>query len=155
MKLSALIEAVKPLSIQNTADPEITSVHYRAQDVRPGGLFVAITGHAADGHDFINAAIKKGATAVVSQRKSTTTRTAGGLDFPAKRGKRQGREVPQSLRVKPGAKHPVWKTQLSSWVSSIISTYGLPSLTLRASGGAPNSNCDGCSASSSISWFRF
>jgi ATP-dependent RNA helicase RhlB len=43
--------------------------------------------------------------------ESTTTRTAGGLDFTAKGGKRQGREVPQSLRVEPGAKHPVWKTQ--------------------------------------------
>jgi heavy metal translocating P-type ATPase len=42
---------------------------------------------------------------------STTTRTAGGLDFTAIGGKRQGREVPQSLRVEPGAKHPVWKTQ--------------------------------------------
>jgi ATP-dependent RNA helicase RhlB len=31
--------------------------------------------------------------------ESTTTRTAGGLDFPAKSGKRQGREVPHSLRV--------------------------------------------------------
>jgi hypothetical protein len=40
-----------------------------------------------------------------------TTRIAGGLDFTAIGGKRQGREVPQSLRVKPGAKHPVWKTQ--------------------------------------------
>jgi hypothetical protein len=43
--------------------------------------------------------------------ESTTTRTAGGLDFSAIGGKRQGREVPQSLRVKPGAKHPVWETQ--------------------------------------------
>ena len=43
--------------------------------------------------------------------ESTTTRTAGGLDFTAIGGKRQGREVPQSLRVEPGAKHPVWKTQ--------------------------------------------
>jgi hypothetical protein len=43
--------------------------------------------------------------------ESTTTRTAGGLDLTAIGGKRQGREVPQSLRVKPGAKHPVWKTQ--------------------------------------------
>ena len=43
--------------------------------------------------------------------ESTTTRKAGGLDFTAIGGKRQGREVPQSLRVKPGAKHPVWKTQ--------------------------------------------
>jgi hypothetical protein len=45
--------------------------------------------------------------------ESTTTRTAGGLDFTAKGGKRQGYEVPRSLRVKPGAKHPVWKTQLN------------------------------------------
>jgi len=43
--------------------------------------------------------------------ESTITRTAGGLDFTAIGGKRQGRKVPRSLRVKPGAKHPVWKTQ--------------------------------------------
>ena len=49
--------------------------------------------------------------ALDSNPESTTTRTAGGLDFTAIGGKRQGREVPQSLRVEPGAKHPVWKTQ--------------------------------------------
>jgi UDP-N-acetylmuramyl-tripeptide synthetase len=74
VKFSELIEAAKPLSIddgadKNGTDPEIKSVHYRAQDVRPGGLFVAIAGHAADGHDFIDTAIKKGAVAVVSQRE--------------------------------------------------------------------------------------
>jgi threonine/homoserine/homoserine lactone efflux protein len=48
--------------------------------------------------------------------ESTTIRAAGGLDFTAKGGKRQGREVPQSLRVKTvdsRAKQPVWKTQLN------------------------------------------
>jgi len=44
--------------------------------------------------------------------ESTTTRKVGGLDFTARGGKRQGHAVPQSLRVKPGAKHPVWKTQI-------------------------------------------
>ena len=44
-------------------------------------------------------------------RAPTNTRTAGGLDFTARGGKRQGREVPRSLRVKPGAKPPVWETQ--------------------------------------------
>jgi len=50
--------------------------------------------------------------------KLMTARTAGGSGLPASGGglpadggKRQGREVPQSLRVKPGAKQPVWKTQ--------------------------------------------
>ena len=47
----------------------------------------------------------------LAEPESTTTRTAGGLDFTATSGKRQGREVPQSLRVEPGASHPVWKTQ--------------------------------------------
>jgi molybdate transport system ATP-binding protein len=43
--------------------------------------------------------------------ESTTTRKAGGLDFTAIGGKRQGSKAPQSLRVEPGANHPVWKTQ--------------------------------------------
>ena len=43
--------------------------------------------------------------------ESTTTRKAGGLDFTATGGKRQGREAPQSLRVEAGASHPIWKTQ--------------------------------------------
>ena len=34
--------------------------------------------------------------------ESTTNRTAGGLDFTAIDGKRQGSEAPQSLRVEPG-----------------------------------------------------
>ena len=41
-----------------------------------------------------------------------TTRKAGGLDFTAIGVKRQRHGVPKSLRVEPGVKHPVWKTQL-------------------------------------------
>jgi len=51
-----------------------------------------------------------------SGAESTTTRKAGGLDFTAIDGKRQGREVPQSLKnnaADPGAEHPVWKAQSS------------------------------------------
>ena len=62
MKLSNLINA------DFSPDPDIGSVHYRAQDVRPGGLFVAIQGHAADGHDFVDEAISRCASAVVVQR---------------------------------------------------------------------------------------
>ena len=73
MKLSDLVKILEPLSVEHTGadqniDPRITSVHYRSQDVCPGGLFVAITGHSADGHDFIDDAVKKGALAVVTQK---------------------------------------------------------------------------------------
>ncbi len=53
-------------------DPEIRSLHYRAQDVKPGGLFVAIIGQKVDGHDYIDLAIEKGAIAVVVQKAVAT-----------------------------------------------------------------------------------
>ena len=35
-------------------DSDIGSIHYRAQEVQPGGIFVAIEGQTADGHDFMH-----------------------------------------------------------------------------------------------------
>jgi UDP-N-acetylmuramoyl-L-alanyl-D-glutamate--2,6-diaminopimelate ligase len=49
-------------------DPEIGSIHYRSQDVKPGGLFVAIPGKVVDGHDFIADALEKGAAAIIAQK---------------------------------------------------------------------------------------
>jgi len=83
VKLSRILNAVKINSIYRTGegatkkdsskhssndDPDISSVHYRAQDVKPGGLFVAIPGLLADGHDFIDQARMQGALAIVSQK---------------------------------------------------------------------------------------
>jgi len=70
MILSNLLEAVTPFKITglNGVPPEIGSIHYRAQDVEPGGLFVAIEGLKADGHDFIDEAMARGAAAIVVQK---------------------------------------------------------------------------------------
>jgi UDP-N-acetylmuramyl-tripeptide synthetase len=48
-------------------DPEILSICYRSQDITPGGLFVAIRGLTADGHDFAGDAVRRGAVAVVAE----------------------------------------------------------------------------------------
>lgn len=65
-------QIVFPDSVSGSAvsnpDPEIRSLHYRAQDVKPGGLFVAIIGQKFDGHDYIDLAVQKGAIAVVVQK---------------------------------------------------------------------------------------
>ncbi|MBW2492205.1 MAG: hypothetical protein JRE65_13770, partial [Deltaproteobacteria bacterium] len=50
-------------------DSDIGSIHYRAQEVQPGGMFVAIEGQTADGHDFMHQAFKRGAAAIVSQKE--------------------------------------------------------------------------------------
>jgi UDP-N-acetylmuramoyl-L-alanyl-D-glutamate--2,6-diaminopimelate ligase len=47
---------------------DIRGIHYRAQDIQPGDLFVALKGLAADGHDFIPQATARGAVAVVCER---------------------------------------------------------------------------------------
>lgn len=79
MKLSELVKTVRktqtagnPYPARDDSpfiyDSEIESVHYRAQDVRPSGLFVAISGLSADGHDFIDEATARGASAAVVQK---------------------------------------------------------------------------------------
>lgn len=76
MKLSQLLQALTADgsgmdsrgAASAGADPEITGLYYRAQEVTPGGLFVAVKGYSADGHDFIDQAVARGAVAVVCQR---------------------------------------------------------------------------------------
>lgn len=82
MKLSLLLKALTPGEIVRPAavdksqrgpvysndDPEIHSLHYRDHDVGPAGLFVAIPGLKADGHDYINSALDRGAAAVLVQK---------------------------------------------------------------------------------------
>jgi len=70
VRLSELIGSipVKQITGASGKDPVIGSIHYRCQAVTPGGLFVAIPGHAADGHDFIDTAFSHGAAAVIAQR---------------------------------------------------------------------------------------
>lgn len=79
MKLSGLltdafaltgVRPCGPVPAPGSHDPDIASVHYRAQEVEPGGLFVAVPGFTADGHDFIDQAVNRGAAAVVVQKKT-------------------------------------------------------------------------------------
>ncbi len=75
MRLFHLINAMGPVQMpgippENGAqnfDPDIESIHYRSDEVKPGGMFFAIKGQHTDGHQFISDAISRGAVAVVVQ----------------------------------------------------------------------------------------
>ncbi len=54
--------------VTGAQDPDIGSIHYRSQDVKPGGLFVAIEGHRTDGNRYVDDAIGRGALAIVSRK---------------------------------------------------------------------------------------
>lgn len=70
MKLSRLIAEIEPVQLIGLkgCDPEIDAVRYRSDQVNPGDLFVAISGLTADGHDYAEMAVERGAIAVVSQK---------------------------------------------------------------------------------------
>lgn len=47
---------------------ETNSISSDARTLKPGALFAALPGAEADGHQFIQAALEKGAAAVLCQR---------------------------------------------------------------------------------------
>ena len=69
MKLKALLKDVPVLEM--TADPEmeISALCCDSRKAVPGALFVAVSGFAADGNQFIPAAAAKGAAAVVTAKR--------------------------------------------------------------------------------------
>ena len=76
MQLKTLLTKIPAVLTIGPTDREITSICYDSRRVQKNSLFVAMRGEKVNGNDFIDAAIEKGAVAVVteeeqSQRKAT------------------------------------------------------------------------------------
>lgn len=68
MKLKALLEAIRPAQIEGNLDRDIAGLAYDSRRVTPGMIFVALPGLKQDGHEFISAALERGAVAIVCER---------------------------------------------------------------------------------------
>src|SRR3982074_2432227 len=55
-------------------DPQISGLDYNSRRVQPGFAFVAMRGESSDGNRHIDAALKNGAIAVVTDSKSEQPR---------------------------------------------------------------------------------
>ncbi len=69
MKLSLLLSGVD----EKYADIEVSSLAFDTSAVKSGSLFFCLEGSKADGHDFAEEAEKKGAAAIVAQRKTASS----------------------------------------------------------------------------------
>ncbi len=69
MKLLELLMDIPILESNVSMDLEISHVAYDSRKVERGGLFVAVTGFAADGNRFIPMALQKGAAVIVTAKK--------------------------------------------------------------------------------------
>ncbi len=67
MELKKVLVGIDGLKAKGDLDIDITSIESDSRKVKKGGLFVAIKGFEADGNDYIKAAIKKGAIAIMAE----------------------------------------------------------------------------------------
>ena len=72
MILSQLLSSIITEEVHGSDAIAIESVVSDSRQVGAGSLFVAVPGPVADGHNFINAALEKGAVAVVCERLPQT-----------------------------------------------------------------------------------
>ena len=68
MKLRDILKGIEILSASGPMELEIPGIAYDSRQVKPGELFVAVTGFASDGHEFIPMAMEKGAALVLCER---------------------------------------------------------------------------------------
>jgi UDP-N-acetylmuramoyl-L-alanyl-D-glutamate--2,6-diaminopimelate ligase len=65
--LSDVLYKVSIRSVTGSTDIAVNDVQIDSRKVKPGSLFVAVKGAAADGHQFIETAIENGAIAIVGE----------------------------------------------------------------------------------------
>ena len=68
MKLSELLKDIDVLTFAAPSECEIGGVSYDSRKVKPGDVFVAISGFETDGYKYIPSAVEKGAAVVISDR---------------------------------------------------------------------------------------
>jgi UDP-N-acetylmuramoyl-L-alanyl-D-glutamate--2,6-diaminopimelate ligase len=65
--LSELLTGIEATELQGGDDMAIDCIVFDSRKVKPGCLFVAIKGTAVDGHDYMEQAVKDGASAIICQ----------------------------------------------------------------------------------------
>src|SRR3954467_4725070 len=74
MQLKILVAALSPRQIIGPVDRVVESIAYDSRRVQRNGLFVALRGEKNDGHQFIEQAVEKGATVIVTEHEVPSAR---------------------------------------------------------------------------------
>jgi len=82
MLLKDLVQALPSATVEGALDREIAGLTYDSRRVTPGMLFVAIPGQHTDGPEFIDAAVERGATAILCERRRSVPARVTQISVP-------------------------------------------------------------------------
>lgn len=68
MNLRELIRGANIISVEGPLNKEINNISYNSTKVKKGDIFVCLEGHCFDGHEYVQDAVKMGASVIVSQK---------------------------------------------------------------------------------------
>ena len=74
MLLKNLLASIATQAVAGPTDRQVESVAYDSRRVQKNSLFVALRGEKSDGHQFIDQAVERGATVIVSEREEKNPR---------------------------------------------------------------------------------
>ena len=74
MQLKTLVAAISPRQIIGPVDRVVEGIAYDSRRVQRNGLFVALRGEKSDGHQFIEQAVEKGASVIVTEQEVQSPR---------------------------------------------------------------------------------
>jgi len=67
MQIEEILKGIDIVSLTGERNTIISNIEFDSRKVTRGSLFVAVKGYKTDGHDFINAAVASGASAVICE----------------------------------------------------------------------------------------
>jgi UDP-N-acetylmuramoyl-L-alanyl-D-glutamate--2,6-diaminopimelate ligase len=67
IKIEEILRGIGTVSVNGNTGISVSGVEFDSRNVKEGSLFVAVKGYKSDGHDYIDAAVKAGATAIVCE----------------------------------------------------------------------------------------
>lgn len=78
---------------------EIAQITYDSRKVEPGALFVCIRGNRQDGHSFIEEAVRRGASVILTEKKGTDDRPRTGRNGQEKRAQMVPRKQDDVVQI--------------------------------------------------------
>ncbi len=68
MILAELLKDVEIIDVQGNINMKVSGVAFNSKEVKPGDVFVCITGFKSDGHKYVGDALERGAIAVIAEK---------------------------------------------------------------------------------------